>query len=489
LGALVAAVHKNGKNVAPLAVNMLCELRHRGTDAHGIATPTKTKTAPTFDKLDSDINSPVVLGHNFSQIMTRDHVQPIQGNGFTLVFEGRLFPCPNRPGVSEAQEVAEKLAPNPLTKAYSLIENLEGSYVFAIAQNDRVIAGRDMFGETPLYYGENESVCALASERKALWKIGITDPQPFPPGQLATVDSTGFNFRAAKTLNNPPTTPVDMETASEALQLLLLDSTRRRVCDLESVAVAFSGGVDSTVVAALAKTVGLDVQLIAVGLEKQPEVMFAKQAAEALELPIHIQTYSMGALEATLAEALWLTEENHPVNACIAVPFYWLAETASKLGHPVLLAGQGADELFGGYQRYVTEYLKSGAQAVEKTMFHDVQNAYSANFQRDNQVCAYQKVELRLPFIDRKVVDFALRLPLRLKLKTENDQLRKRILRRTARDLDIPSFLADKPKKAVQYTTGVTKALQRLAKKQNLTLREYVNKIYNKAHSSRNVIY
>ncbi|MCW4034285.1 MAG: asparagine synthetase B, partial [Candidatus Bathyarchaeota archaeon] len=356
MGALVAAVHKQQKNVAPLVVNMLCELKHRGTDGHGIATPTKTKTAQSLDQLNSEINSNIVLGHNFSQIVPRDHPQPIQGNGFTLVFEGRLFPSPNRPGVSEAQEIAEKLAKNPLTNAYNVIEKMEGSYVFAIAQPDKLIAGRDLFGETPLYYGENESVCALASERKALWKIGITDPKPFPPGQLATVDSNGFVFRAAKTLNRPPKTVVDMETASEALQLLLLDSTRRRVCDLESVAVAFSGGVDSTVVAALAKEVGLDVQLIAVGLENQPEVMFAKQAAEALELPIHIQTYSVGALKATLAEALWLTEENHAVNACIAVPFYWLAETASKLGHPVLLAGQGADELFGGYKRYATEY-------------------------------------------------------------------------------------------------------------------------------------
>ena len=117
-------------------------------------------------------------------------------------------------------------------------------------------------------------------------------------------------------------------------------------------------------------------------------------------------------------------------------------------------------------------------------MFHDIENAYRANFQRDNQVCSFSGVELRLPFIDRDVVDFALRLPLRLKLNSVEDRLRKRVLRRVARNLEIPSFMADKRKKAVQYTTGVTKALQHLAKDEGLTLREYVKKIFSMVYPS-----
>jgi len=117
-------------------------------------------------------------------------------------------------------------------------------------------------------------------------------------------------------------------------------------------------------------------------------------------------------------------------------------------------------------------------------MFHDIENAYRANFQRDNQVCSFSGVELRLPFIDRDVVDFALRLPLRLKLNSVEDRLRKRVLRRVARNLEIPSFMADKRKKAVQYTTGVTKALQHLAKDEGLTLREYVKKAFSRVYPS-----
>ena len=485
MGALVAAVNRKGENVVPMVVNMLRELTHRGNEGHGIATPDSVITARSIEELNiKNGSSSIALGHNLSRILPWDQPQPVQGNGFTVVFEGRLFPSPNLPDLPEVKEIVGKLASNPLRNAGSILESCEGSYVFAVADFNKIIAGRDVFGETPLYYGENDTVCAVASERKALWKMGLEDVRSFPPGQLAVMDSQGFSFHPVKELRMPPKETVDMETAARALQLLLLESTRKRVSDLEAVAVAFSGGVDSSVVAVLAENVGLDVQLVSVGLEGQREVMFAEEAAEALGLPLHLQTYTVNELEETLAEALWLIEEPHSVNACIAVPFYWTAETASKLGYPVLLAGQGADELFGGYQRYITEYSRSGAEAVEQKMFHDIENAYRANFQRDNQVCAYHGVELRLPFIDRNVVDFALRLPLRLKLNSVEDRLRKRVLRRVARNLDIPSFMADKPKKAIQYTTGVTKALQHLAKDEGLTLREYVKKAFSRVYPS-----
>ena len=355
MGALVAAVNRKGENVVSTVVSMLQELKHRGNNSHGIATPDTTLTAHSIEELPIQIlSSPVALGHNLSHLLPRDKPQPIQGKGFTIVFEGRTYPSPNLPDLPEVQEIVGKLGDNPLRKAGDILEKLDGSYVFAIAESNKVVVGRDVFGGTPLYYSQNETVCAVTSERKALWKLGLEDAKSFPPGQLATIDSRGFSFHQVKKLRAPPKEKVHIETGARALETLLLESTRKRTSDLDAVAVAFSGGVDSSVVAVLAKHVGLDVQLISVGLENQPEVMFTKQASEALDLPIHIQTYKKCELEETLAKVLWLTEEPHPVNACIAVPFFWLAETASKLGFPVLLAGQGADELFGGYQRYLT---------------------------------------------------------------------------------------------------------------------------------------
>ncbi|UCC58972.1 MAG: asparagine synthetase B [Candidatus Bathyarchaeum sp.] len=477
MGALVAAVNKAGENVVPRVATMLKELTHRGRDAHGIATPHSATAAQSIENLAiKNCSSSVALGHNLSRILPRDQPQPVQSHNFTVVFEGRLFPFPELP---EIEEILRKLAPNPIKNASQIIESLEGSYAFAVATSNKIVVGRDVFGTTPLYYGENNAICAVASERKALWKVGIQDAKPFPPGYLAVINAHGFSFKQIKALRRPPKETVDMETATKALQLLLLEGTRKRVSDIEEVAVAFSGGVDSSVIAVLAKSVGVNVQLISVGLEDQPEVEFAEKAAEALGLPLHLQTYTVNDLKETLAKVLWLIEEHHTVKASIAIPFFWTAETASKLGCPILFAGQGADELFGGYQKYLTEYDTSGTEAVDEAMYHDIENSFNANFQRDNQVCSFHGIELRLPYVDRDVIDFTLRLPIRLQIASTEDRLRKRVLRQVAHNLEIPTFIADKPKKAIQYTTGVTKALQRLAKEKELTLREYVKKTFS----------
>jgi asparagine synthase (glutamine-hydrolysing) len=479
MGALVAAVNKEGKDVVRQLTVMMKALNHRGKDAHGVAIQKTTTTADTIETLAiQNYNSNVAIGHNLSRILPRDQPQPVQGKDFTLVFEGRLFPFRKVPEMPEITEIIRKLESNPVKNTSHIVESLEGSYAFAVLTSNSIIVGRDFFGTIPLYYGENEEICAVASERKALWKIHIHDVKPFPPGHLALVNKRGFTFKKVKSLRKPPQKTVRMETAARALNLLLVEAIRKRASDLESVAIAFSGGVDSSIIAALAESVGLDIQLISVGLEDQPEVGFTEEAAEALELPLHLQTFSTNSLQETLAKVLWLIEEPHPVNASIAIPFFWTAEVASKLNCPVLFAGQGADELFGGYQRYLTKYAKSGAEAVEDAMFHDIENSYQTNFQRDYQVCSYHGVELRLPYVDRDVVDFSLRLSLRLKIASTEDRLRKKVLRKVAHDLGMPSFIADKPKKAVQYTTGVTKAIQQLAKKEDLTLREYVKKTF-----------
>jgi asparagine synthase (glutamine-hydrolysing) len=474
MGAIAAAVNKKEKNAVPTVVAMLKELTHRGVDAHGVATPNSATTTKLIEEIAiKNISSSVALGHNLSRIFPRDKPQPIRGDGFTLVFEGRL--CPST-GLAEVDEVVRKLGSNPPRMTNYVVQKLEGSYAFAIAVPNKIIAGRDMFGTNSLYYGENDTTCAVASERKALWTLGIRNVTSFPPGHLALISAQGFSFKPIKTVTQPPQEDVDMKTAAKRLQNLLLESTTKRVSDLEKVAVAFSGGVDSSVIAVLAKNCRINVQLVSVGLENQPEIEFAETAAEALELPLHLKTYTISDVEQVFPKVLWLIEEPNTIKVSIAIPFYWTAENASKLGCNVLLAGQGGDELFGGYQRYLKDYSQFGVEAVQNNMFRDLAKSYETNFQRDTQVCSFHKVELRLPFVDRDIVHFALGLPLSLKIDSSEDQLRKRVLRQVAQNLGIPMFMANKTKKAIQYTTGVNKAIKKLAKKKGLTSRKYVEK-------------
>ena len=476
MGAIVAVVNKGGENAVPNVVIMLRELTHRGVDAHGVATPSSTTTAKSIEDMKIEkLSSPVALGHNLSRIFSRDHPQPLLGEDFALVFEGHLFPLS---GASEVDEIREKLELRPQRNAGSIIKELEGSYAFAIAHAEKVIAGRDMFGTNSLYYGENETACAIASERKALWSLGIKNVKSFPPGNLAVISTNGVAFQPIKTVTQPPLKSIHMDTAAKHLQNLLLESTGKRVSDLKKVAVAFSGGLDSSIIAALAKTCGIDVHLISVGLKDQAEVEYAKATAERLDLPLHLETFTVDDVEQVLPKVLWLIEESNAVKVSIAIPFYWTAEIASKMRCRVLLAGQGSDELFGGYHRYLGTYGQFDITAVQKAMYHDVASCYEKNFQRDAQVCSFHKVELLLPFVDREVVQFALGLPVSLKIKSAEDRLRKRVLRRVAENLELPQFIVNKPKKAIQYTTGVNKTLRRLARKESLTLQEYVKRVF-----------
>jgi asparagine synthase (glutamine-hydrolysing) len=395
----------------------------------------------------------------------------------TVIFDGRVY-SPTH-GASVTEFAAKKLEQADRGKASeAFLKEVEGDFSFIIAEPDRIISGRDPIGVQPLYYGENRTLAALASNRKALWNLGIDKTSSFPPGHLALVSREGFKFKPVKTLAYSQPKPVTMQKAAETLQKLLERSVRRRVSGMKDVAVAFSGGVDSSVVAFLASKCHVNVHLIHVSLENQPETEEARQAANDLNLPLQVFLFRETDVEKVVSKVVALIEEPSAVKASIGVPFYWTAEKTAEAGFKVLLAGQGADELFGGYQRYVNEYLLHGAERARKTMFDDVVKLHENNIERDVKICGFHNLELRLPFASYQIADFALTLPIELKIERNAASLRKLVLRKVAENMDLPPSITEKPKKAVQYATGINNALKKLAKKQKTTVTEYVKKLF-----------
>jgi len=479
MGAIAAVLDKKGRDTTKTAVDMLKTLKHKGAETYGIASATHIKIEKFADSLEKQrIDSFIAIGHVFSKTLPQDRPQPIKLENATLVFEGRIYPT--NPPLSDVEIAAERLKQNPEKSAQTLIEKSEGNFAFAVTEADRLVAGRDSLGVRPLYYGENSALAALASERKALWKIGVEKAYSFPPGHLAFVDKHGFKFKPVKKLAHGETKQVSMQVAAENLRALLEQSIKERVAGLNDVAVAFSGGLDSSLIAYLAKKAGANVHLISVSLKKQPEIEYAEKAAEELKLPIYIRLYSEQDVEKVLPKVLWLIEETDPVKASIGIPFYWTAESTAKMGLRVMMAGQGADELFGGYKRYLSDYSRYGKERVQKIISNDVTKMYETNFERDSKICNFHNVELRLPFATYQIAKFAIGLPLKLKIKSASDMQRKLVLRQTAKNIELPSFIATKPKKAIQYATGVSKTLERLAKKRGLSTWEYLQKIFRK---------
>jgi len=395
----------------------------------------------------------------------------------TALFDGRIYSPTS--DASSTETIAKKLQQaDNLEASEAFLKEVEGDFAFIIAEPERIIAGRDPVGVQPLYYGENQSIAALASNRKALWKLGINEVRSFPPGQLGFVSREGFKFKPVKTLVYSEPKQVTMQEAAETLQKMLEQAVRRRVSGTKDVAVAFSGGLDSSVVAFLAKKCQVNVHLVHVSLENQSETEEAKKAADALDLPLQVHLFREADVENVVPKVVELIEEADPVKASIGVPFYWAAEKTAESGFKVLLAGQGADELFGGYQRYVNEYLSHGEEKVRKTMFDDVVGIHESNLERDVKICSFHNVELRVPFGSYEIAEFAMALPIGLKIEKRADTLRKLVLRKAAENMGLPASITEKPKKAVQYSTGINNALKKIAKKQKTPVADYVNKLF-----------
>ncbi|MCX8153814.1 MAG: asparagine synthetase B [Candidatus Bathyarchaeota archaeon] len=395
----------------------------------------------------------------------------------TVIFEGRVY-LPQW-AVSGAEALAKRLQQEGSVKAAeAFLREADGDFAFVIAEHGQLVAARDAIGVQPLYYGENADAAALATRKKALWALGIAEAKSFPPGHCAFASSSGFKFKSVKALVYSAPKQVMMSEAAVSLKHLLWEEVHKRVSSLSKVAVAFSGGLDSSVVAFLASKCHVQVTLIHVSLENQTETLEAQKAAQALGLPLQVHLFGESDVEEAAAAVTALVEEADPVKVSIGIPFYWAASEAAAAGFKVLLAGQGADELFGGYQRYVQAYLAYGEEKAQQMMFNDVAGLHESNLERDMKICSFHGIELRLPFASYELAEFAIALPIELKFERKADSLRKLVLRRAAENMGLPISVTTKPKKAVQYSTGVNAALKKIARKQNMTVSEYARKLF-----------
>ncbi|MGD0644453.1 MAG: asparagine synthetase B [Candidatus Bathyarchaeia archaeon] len=469
----IAVLDKHGDNVVDQVLEVLNALGARQSSHFGLISPKKSVFEKSLGILRRQgLISTTIVGYVSSKPESASGYEFLQLDDAALIFEGRVYsPIPKT-------AVMEQVAKEPLhceTILQTLIANADGDYSFLTLKDGWVAAGRDPVGVQPLYYGENQNIAALATNRKALWKLGIEKTLSFPPGNISFVNREGFQFKPVKTLSYTEPTQTTIDEAAKKLQALLEESIQRRIRDVKEVVVAFSGGLDSSIVAYLTSKLGVKVSLLHVSMENQAETEEAIDASNQLNLPLQVHLFKDSDVEKTLPQVVALIEEPDPIKASVGLPFYWGAEKASEANFSVMLAGQGADELFGGYQRYVNEYCKEGNEKVRKTMFNDVVRIHESNLERDLKITNFHDVELRLPFASFELADFALSLPVECKMEQKPDTLRKLVLRKVALNVGMPSSVVDKPKKAVQYSTGINNAIKRVAKKHQKTVNEYIN--------------
>lgn len=479
MGGLVSIVSRRGENVIPEAVKMLGVLRHRGVMC-GISTDSATFRLGDLGSLTPllrDAESSIVLGYIFNPILSGGIPQPIERDGFKIAFDGRGFKPP-----LEASAISDMVGQfgNARDAAESIIRGVDGSFAFIILEDgDGMFVGRDPMGAKPLYFGVGGRLYALASERKALWALGIRDEhiKPLPPGSLAEISESSLIIRPVKTLERPKIRSIGEGEAIQELHRALLESVRKRMLDLKAVSVPFSGGLDSTIIATLAVEVGVKPLLISVGLEGSGDLDHAEKVASEIGLPIRAEAYTIEDVEETLPKVLWLIEEASALKASIYIPLFWATEISSKMGLRVMLSGQGSDELFAGYYKYLRDYGRSEGD-LEQTLYNDVLSLHETSLEPEEKVCSFHGVEVRFPYVDYDLASLALSLPAKMKIASADDPLRKRILRHLAKYMGLPQEVYLRPKRAIQYGTGVSKALNKIARRRGLKTHELISQVF-----------
>lgn len=474
MGRFAAILGRRGQDVSGSILRMLRAGTPPAPDAEGVAIGGDAIIKGRIELLDLPETS-MALGYSLNKVQAKDPPQPLTQHGYSFTIEGRLCSETDQSTVVSAGDALDKDPGEGLSRLV-----MDGKGTFAIAtQYDRIIlGGRDPVGTIPLYYGENEDISAMASSMKMLWAIEI-EAQSLRPGSILRMSEGGTSTELVKALTQPPLKEITLNEATSELDKLMTEAVASRTLGLSEASLGFSGGIDSSVLAHYLDKAGVDLDLICVGLEDSREFETAETAAEALDLPLRLEAFTAEDVENDLDSVLWSIEEPDPMKASVALPLHWAVRSAAEYGSRVFFSGNGSDELFGGYHRHAQEYAEHG-EAVVASIFRDVSESYRVNYERDHKVCMDAGLELRLPFSDLALIEWGLSIPPNLKLSGGQGSPRKLVLRNLARSLGLPEEIAGRPKKAIQYSTGVNGALRRLAKSEGKTLQNYLSERFQK---------
>jgi len=271
--------------------------------------------------------------------------------------------------------------------------------------------------------------------------------------------------KGALVCNGKVITPIVPDPAPCTLEDAIVTAVRLRS---DEGITALSGGVDSSLVAALAQR-----ECVAVGMAGSHDLARARHAAMILGLPCTEVEITPAAIEAALPAVISAIPRKDPVNTGIALTMYFVARWAGEQGYRRILAGQGADELFGGYARYLS------SPALEEDLSRDFAGL-EQQASRDQAVAALFGTYLSMPYLDIRVVRAACAIPACEKVR---DGQRKIPLREIAAH-HIPQELAGYEKKAMQYGSGVWGELKKLARKNGYktSVQDYIDHIGRVEH-------
>ena len=225
----------------------------------------------------------------------------------------------------------------------------------------------------------------------------------------------------------------------------------------KKIGIAFSGGVDSTLIAKICSNLGFDITLLTIGFPYSHDISFANDVNSHLKfnhkiLEIDEKTFMNIASKINKK----ISSNNLSWNEnCIA--FYYVAKLAQSLDIKTVVTANGIDELFCGYNAY-RETIDAGEDKVLELMDSKIENEIKM-MKAVNDITSEFGVQIIQPLLSEKFIEYAKTIPISKKISGKDDLIRKHIIRKLALEIGIPEISANKRKKALQYGSLIHKAL------------------------------
>ena len=225
----------------------------------------------------------------------------------------------------------------------------------------------------------------------------------------------------------------------------------------KKIGVAFSGGVDSTLVAKLCTDLDYDVTLLTIGFSESHDIAFAREVNEQLKLPHEIFTIEpvfFSDIASQINQKIKTDNLSWNEN-CIA--FYYVSKLAQSLKLDTVVTANGIDELFCGYNSY-RDVIEEGEDKIIELMDSKIINELNM-MKAINDIASEFNVVILQPLLSDSFIKFAKTIPISEKIKGKDDLIRKHIIRELALQAGVPELSANKRKKALQYGSQIHKAL------------------------------
>ena len=336
------------------------------------------------------------------------------------------------------------------------VRELDGMFAFVLTDGERFLAARDPFGIKPLYVGRDASGSGLwfASELRAL-PDGCESVAEVQPGTLMTERGVERWFHPPWL--DPPSDPDPPDTA--ALRRSLERAVEKRLMSDVPIGVFLSGGLDSSAIAALMKRSLPVLHSFAVGLEGSPDLAAARRVAKHVGTEHHEYVYTRLEAASAIEQVVEHLESYDAALIESSVPCWFVSKLAAEYVK-VVLSGEGADELFGGYRYF--------ADIADPTELHRecvrlLLGLHNMNLQRVDRMTMAHALEGRVPFLDPELVALAMRQDPRLKT-SGHERPEKWMLRRAVSDL-LPFEIAWRTKEEFAHGSGAAGVLSEHAEK------------------------